>query len=446
MSLDLFVFLPREIEMRNLLVSLKKDNGFTLIELSIVILIVGILVAPLLQLYQNYLIRKEIQLTKDNVTTVASGIPVVRDRYPCPSDRSLGPQDANFGREQCNLAAIPLCSTAGLQGICRVQSAFDRDNNGTNDEIVIGGVPLVYYTQYTGTTPVITSASTKLTPYVDGTNYVDAWDNKLTYAVVANVMNPDRLNPTTVAYQRITSDFKAGVISAIDENGNPTAGINDNALFVIVSHGKDGLGSFSRLGRANDNCPATARGENCDEDTTFMQGIFISEGTTPYDDISKFYIKPEGELWVSTGLRDPGTAELLPHIRNTNIDNVGVNLTTTPSVKLEVGGAIRADSLRSNRLCGPNTTSPCFNTTLLDNIPTVNTGGTTVGTGDGICPNGQVVLALSQGRLTCGHPTFSVPLSDVGKVSRCPAPSYISGVYTNGCVACNNGVRICPAF
>lgn len=408
----------------------KKNNGFTLIELSIVILIIGILILPILELYNSYLLRKEMIVTRENVQMAVDGLSLVLNRYPCPSDRSLTSGNPNFGIEQCDLTTIPLCTVPGLQGICRATSAFDRDVNGAPDEIIIGGVPNFYYQSYSAAMVPDVATKTKV-DFVDGSTVLDGWNNKLTYAVVANVTRPNR------AAAVIQRDFKAGVISARDENGNPTAGINDNALFAVISHGKDGRGGFNYNGIGFDNCLATARGENCDEDTTFMQGIALSEGTDPFDDISKFFLIPEGELWRPTGQLDAFNRSL-PHIRNMNSNNVGINIAAAPSVKLEVGGTLRADSVRTNNVCdelGNN----CFSAASL-----FGTGmPISAGTGSsGVCTAGQVVIGISNGNIQCGRPTFTTTAA-VGTVRTCPVGKYITSVLTNSCIICNDGSKVC---
>lgn len=417
-----------------------QEKGFTLIELCIVIIIIGVLVAPLLQLYHSYLLRKEMIITRENVQTAVNGLSLVLNRYPCPSDRSLAPGAANFGIEQCDLATIPLCSTPGLQGICRTTSAFDRDASGANDEVIIGGVPLFYYQVYDSVTGAPDVSTIENVPYMQGSTVHDGWNNRLTYAVTANVTRPNRLPAV------IQRDFKAGVISALDENGNPTAGISNNALFVVVSHGKDGQGAFNNAGVSFDNCSLTSRGENCDEDTTFMQGIALSDGTGggtppftgPFDDISKFFIIPEGELWRPTGETDAYNRPL-PHIRTMNNNNVGVNITGTPTSKLEVGGTIRADSVRASNICDENGNN-CFNP------PTLFGSGMPISAGSGsagVCDVGQVITGISNGQIQCGRPSFSVPPAAVGGTRACPVSKYIVSVLTNGCIVCNDGSKVC---
>ncbi len=417
-----------------------QEKGFTLIELCIVIIIIGVLVAPLLQLYHSYLLRKEMIVTRENVQAAVDGLGFIPFRYASPSNRSLVQSTPNFGLEKCDLAAIPLCSTAGLQGICRAVSAFDKNGDTSYDEVIIGGVPMFYYETYNLSTGLPTLTSLRKVDYLNPTNIIDSWNNKLTYAVTANITRPNRSQIVT------RMDFKAGVISAINEvNGNPTAGISDNALFVVVSHGKDGQGAFNNSGLSNNNCSTTGRGENCDEDTTFMQGL-ITEGTGgtapytgPFDDISKFYIAPEGEVWRSTGTRNASN-QALPHIRNMNTNNIGVNI-TAPTSKLDVGGTIRADSVRASKICDENGNN-CFNP------PTLFGSGMPISAGSGsagVCDVGQVITGISGGQIQCGHPSFSVtPTSIFPIVRTCPAGKFIVSVITDGCIICNDGSKRCP--
>lgn len=409
-------------------------HGFTLVELSIVILIAGILMLPLIQMYDSYVVRKKLIVTKENVQDAVNGLSLVLNRFPCPSDRSIPPGAPNHGIEQCDLASIPLCTTAGLQGICRATSTFDRDGDLVNDDIIIGGVPLNYYGSYVAGVPQPLSITR--VAFMDGTKILDGWGNQLTYAVVASITQPNRDAPV------IQRDYKAGVISARDENNNPTAGINDNALFVVFSHGQDGRGAFNYHAVPFDNCPTTARGENCDEDTTFMQGIALSDGTDPFDDISKFYIMPEGELWRPTGELDPLNRPL-PHIRNMNSDNVGVNLSSSPTNKLEVGGTIRADSVRTNNICD-ETGSNCFSAATI-----FGTGmPITAGTGSaGVCGTGEIVIGISNGSMQCGYPTFNAVDTAGHPVTTgtrtCPVGRYVTSVLTNSCIICSDGSKVC---
>jgi prepilin-type N-terminal cleavage/methylation domain-containing protein len=177
--------------------------GFTLVEMAIVILIMGILLVPILEAYSHYIKEKRIEDTRENIAAVTSGISGFQDvqaRLPCPADATLGPGAANFGKEfdvNCNPAAIGLTAagmcTAG-NGICLV--AGQRNLGGAagatdaNELVLIGAVPIVSMRDQ-GVSERTAVAN-------------DAWGRKLTYAVTASLTQ--RRLPTLPMSER--SGFK----------------------------------------------------------------------------------------------------------------------------------------------------------------------------------------------------------------------------------------------
>lgn len=407
----------------------KKPNqsGFTLIELSIVIIIVGLLVAPLLSLYHTTEIQKKINITKENISTSVTGISTFSPvRLPCPSDRSLGPDDPQYGFEQCNLATIPTCTT-GLEGICKTNGSRDADGVGGVDLVIIGGVPFRY----------MAGPNVRFIPNVHNENTMDGWNNKLTYAVSAKLMDPTKTSSQT--------DFKLGVIAAVDENGNPTAGIgtydldnldgdNDietgrdgDAQFVVLSSGPSGRGAFTLTGAQPKGCPASTvvEYENCDNDFTFVQGLGSTEasGNSFIDDYSHFYIESSGDLWY---ILPDGSNAPSPHINNLNSNFVGIN-TTSPSERLDVNGNIMATTVKGNNYCD-KTNSMCMPATYLS--PSRR------------CSTGQVVIGYKNGNVVCSKVTLNLPGGYTG--ANCPGgANWVQGVTTDGCVLCTDGNKYC---
>jgi prepilin-type N-terminal cleavage/methylation domain-containing protein len=79
-------------------------RGFTLIEMAIVIMIIGLLVASLMPLYGLYQKQQEISNTEVNVTVAISAIGTFRSlhgRYPCPASLTQDRNDPLYGREDC---------------------------------------------------------------------------------------------------------------------------------------------------------------------------------------------------------------------------------------------------------------------------------------------------------------------------------------------------------
>src|SRR5687768_8735206 len=107
----------------------QRPRGFTLIEFAIVMLISGLLIVPLLQLYTQYTMQKVWNDTKAHVDlarTVVIDYQLNNNRYPCPADRTLPRTDPNYGREdrdpvsgKCNVALAVGAGACDGQKACR---------------------------------------------------------------------------------------------------------------------------------------------------------------------------------------------------------------------------------------------------------------------------------------------------------------------------------------
>jgi prepilin-type N-terminal cleavage/methylation domain-containing protein len=388
-----------------------QSKGFTLLELSLVITIIGLIAIPLLQYYKIFLINEQMIKTKDNIAEAATAIQIFGLRYPCPSDRSLSPTDANYGMEQCT--GMPDCDGSGTQGICIANGNRDIDSSSTigdipEEQIIIGGIPSKNF-------------AGEAIEKMKASYMIDGWGSKMTYAVGVSLSDPSKSNKN--------NDFNMGVIGAISEHNLPTAGVSNDAQFVIVSHGKDGAGSFTLEGTSKPCSAAPVKqAENCNDDGTFMQalGAYEGAGNLYYDDASYFYTQSAGELWYV--LTDSGKNQS-PHINNINTQNIGIN-TATPSEKLHVNGTIKADTIRTDAICN-NDGSQCLNPAV-GNIP-YSGGGS-------LCPTGQIVSSIENGTTNCAFPDFSNQLT-VNRTATCPAGHYITTIKSNGHIICTDGVE-----
>lgn len=393
------------------------SSGFTLIEMTIVILIVGLLMVPLTQMYSLYINEKRVMTTESSMENSIRSLALFSPkRFPCPSDRSLPPNHVNYGYEQCT--GIPTC-TAAYQGICRVAGTRDTDidADALPDPVLIGGVP--FRTRV--------GAVTVPLPLLNSSDTLDGWNRKLTYAV------SERL--TDAAKTGSLQDFKYGVIGAIDEHGNPTAGIAavGDAQLVVLSHGSTGNGAFSENGVAIP-CAATGQDrENCDNDNVFIEalGQYGANDANFFDDHVQFYLERSGSLWAS--LTD-AAGQPTAHLNNMNTDNVGVNL-ASPGAKLDVSGTLRADTVRADTYCNKAGTS-CFPT---DYFGATKTSGALINK----CGTGSIMTGISSLQVQCAKPTLNLPPAYPG-LSCTGAGNWVRGVLTNGCIICTNGVKLCP--
>lgn len=375
------------------------NDGFTLIELAIVIVIIGLMVIPLLKMYEIYMIKEKMLITEENIDKARIPISLSYGRYPCPSDRSLKPTDPNYGREKCT--GISDCTSYSSQGICRATGLRDADGDGNNDTIVIGGIPFL-------------DESGNPISSMQASYTIDSWGNKMTYAVTENLMKTQADTSNT---------FKLGVVSAINEHGNPTAGTNDDAQYAILSHGKDGEGAFSIEGQYRPCVAGKTESENCDNDSVFVSALGFYEGSSAkyYDDTSYFYIRAPGYLWYNL---ISGAGDISPHINNSNTGNVGVN-TTNPQYKLDVSGDISAKTTRTDELCDENGTN-CIAASDFNDL--------------GTCPAGQLVTAIENKTVKCDYPKLTVSSG----TAQCATGKFITAILTNGCIICNDNSKVCP--
>lgn len=421
--------------MRHSAITHHKSAGFTLIELAIIILIAGILIIPLVQLYANYLIEKDIDTTKTRIVDAGRAISLSSTiRYPCPSDRSLTPTNANYGVDVCSiagftLAGVPDCNTTGAeQGICKTPGARDTDDDadttaGNNNEFVlIGGVPL----KVGGTT----------IGGVSGSNIIDAWGKQLNYAVSFTSARPNRSEGFT--------RFKNGVIRVQDEFGNNTAGTNNDAQFVIYSSGPDRVGGFEERSGVRNNCIlGRVDSENCDGDNTFAESLAHFEGTLHYDDYMYVQTDQSANLWLVV---PDGTALNLPtaHIQTIPKGDVGIN-TTTPGasppsgteVRLDVNGNIVADTVRTREICkkdGTNCMSLEWNASFFGSQKTSVTGGVR-----NDCNDGEVITSIGNNQVACSKANVTL----TGTQVLCPVTTWVEQILTDGRIKCTGGV-ICP--
>lgn len=359
---------------------MRNQKGFTLIEIAIVLIIVGILIVPLMRMYHIYKQDRLWNETKSNVVLAQAALTNFyfdNFRYPCPADPTLGPGDLNYGKEDC----AGVTATTGR----------DADRDSTNDGVLVGALPF---------------ADIGISQH----EMQDGWNRKLGYAVTTRLTN------------MMTFDDRLGAVLMVDENNvdlipPPAAPAPASAAHLSVySHGEDGRGAYTVSGalyRACAGAGVSADRENCDNDGTIMQsrrGLSMALTSQYYDDYADYMMSTTSALWSQI----PST----PDIMNRNTGNIGIN-TNAPSERLDVVGNIRASGeIHSNDICNA-AGGDCF--------PAEAIGGTS-----GIirCPLGQAMTGISNANEQCA--TISFP-STVPAVT---CPNYVRGINSDGSLEC----------
>ncbi|MCE9508458.1 MAG: tail fiber domain-containing protein [Alphaproteobacteria bacterium] len=237
-------------------------RGFTLIELSIVMAIVGALVAGFLGAYKVMIAQEYLKTTKDRMNHIQqamvryqTAIGNTNQHLPCPAPLRAIPSAANFGME--DVVAGETCSTTAPSAPTLTDTFRATDillPAGTNT-VRVGGVPWK-------------------TLGLNEQDSYDSWGSRFLYAVSENLADPA---PAPA--------YSAG-IPVITIKGPSGTALPTPMPFVLISFGKSRFGSVTTEGKSSPiACPAvgTPEGDNCDwatPNTTFGERTY-SEASDP---------------------------------------------------------------------------------------------------------------------------------------------------------------------
>lgn len=262
----------REVEiMRNF----HKNNGFTLIELSLVIVVIGLLVVGITQMFLTVQSAAKHKATETNIQIIREALKehVIHYGYlPCPASRGSALGSAEFGAPtNCSSSTVAIGNC--VNGYC-VQAGrmFDHDDDITTPNqpmrVRVGDVP-------------IRALNLPFSQMVDGNQY------RLTYAVT------EYLAQNKNNYKKY-----GGGIEIIDDSGTSVVIPPATVKYVVLSHGKSGGGAYTYAdGKLVSSCPSDlSKGKdfnNCNYDTD-PQAVFTMSsyseaiGSNHYDDVISF--------------------------------------------------------------------------------------------------------------------------------------------------------------
>jgi len=295
---------------------IKDQKGMTLIDVAIMLLIIGILTAPMMQAYNIWKMQNIFDNNTAHFTTASNAIDnfyFTNDHYPCPADPTLGPQSAAYGEAVVDAA-----------GNCTI--GIDPTNR-----IATGSLPF---------------KNLKMTP----DESLDSSNNKIVYAVtlaLANPATPFNNNNGRIEVMRVPD--------ANDDDVPDSAAAQDTPQryhFLLLSLGPNGRGAHNEAGQEVAQCanavstpgggggggPVTQT-ENCDGDLKFVDSRFMKDtGATGNKFDDQIFDGYESDNSAPSRIWDTAT----------NPDNLGSkNLyigigVSQPEHELEVAGNIRA--------------------------------------------------------------------------------------------------------
>ena len=368
------------------------NRGFTLVEMSIVFTISGILLTMAIETGKPLYIKKKLFETRHAIDTIVDATNKyfgTYGRYPCVASMSAAPDNPAYGvATDCTDHSVP-------PGTCNADYCVAIRTMGippVAHRVRIGSVP--FRDLHNGLLDAARGFLLYSPPYPIGAeDTIDSYKNRFTSAV-----------PETQATDNYSQN--GGAIRVHDEFNHI---LHDTGDYVLVSHGRNGIGARTFYGTPTTPC-ATAVGldqENCNMGWSFVDALRSdAAGPTYYDDTLVYRTWLSYFLWNIT----PANAD---NIHNMNTGNVGIGL-TNPLEKLHLknGGIIATGNLRSNNICD-DTGHDCFSADII--------GGTALPA----CPPGQALEGIAHSAGNC-KPTLNADNSET-----CGPHKFVNGFQYN---------------
>ncbi|MFM2041489.1 MAG: hypothetical protein RLY86_65 [Pseudomonadota bacterium] len=210
----------------------RREAGFSLIELAIVIAIVGLISVTGLNLLAGSVRATQTRTTQDRLDLATEAILafyMANNRLPCPADGDLAPGDTGYG------------TALGAPGACTITGI--TSDNGVLPWRTLG---------------------------LPDQSSMDGWNRLLGYRVSPELTAAPATTPVTMPLVRYQGETTGGI---------PTA-------FVVMSHGRNGLGAWLPVGnRAAQATASTNELENLDDNTVLIARAQTPPAGETYDDI-----------------------------------------------------------------------------------------------------------------------------------------------------------------
>ena len=391
--------------MRGSMKQISDDNlirGYTLIQLAVAIMILGLMIAPAAVLYNNYKKTTDFENTYKNVSASVDNIQLRRSTlgaYPCPAPIDAARDDAAYG------GALSDCpgtgSTAIATGTCENGICVEAGRGG--ERVLVGAVPFREL-------------------QLDEMRSYDAYGSRLLYSVTEAQTDEDTFNPM------------AGAIYIAGENGESVIEPEGGASFIVLSPGRNHVGGYTMDGVLRQSCAGVGRDRaNCNPGfeggTPKAEARYVAAfessvpGTNFFDDQLSYFTQVETPYWRPTTNNQNDIQDLSPNNVGIGNDDPAAEMTITSgaSDSLRV-----SDALIANQIC--NESGECFEPSTFTTDPKIKCG-----------PNEHMV-GIKDGEADCRPDTTPVTV-------KCPAGQVLKGVDpTNGKPICSTApLKSCPA-
>lgn len=223
------------------------SKGFTLIEVALAVLIIGLIMTPLLALYNAQYKQRMINESQgrlDDIGRILDNYVQNNDRYPIPASFLTSEADTDHGAEGVTPDTCPDVTT---NGFCLFDNGTAAD---PSDDIYIGAVPFAELR-------------------MEADLALDTWGNKIIYAVA-------RVQTDTATFNILGSDVISAL--ALDATTNLPEPEYPNELDVFLfSAGQMGKGAYSAEGILVADCIDLGQPEYEDENCDFDDSIFMAD-------------------------------------------------------------------------------------------------------------------------------------------------------------------------
>lgn len=378
-----------------------KSGGYTLIELAVVMIVVGLIITPLMTLYNNNK-KKEILDTQtvhmNEVLRTLGEYRVMYGHYPCPASLTAAPGTAEYGHESdCTDTSIAPGGCAG--GLCvknSVRTVTLVDGSTITPRVRIGAVPF----RALG---------------LDDTSSYDGYSARMVYAVTEILTDKASFNAAAGGVDIVDGQAVAKTILPVAGSGH----------FVLISMGPNKAGAYSRDGVLQNDCPGntTLENLNCSTDgDAIFRATAYSEANNEnhFDDTVQYFARTDVSPWE---LVPDGPGGPMIHATLLATGGVGVKVAAdsnfTEAVIIQ-GDARARDGAKAQSYCvdGNITASGCMSPTLIAGDPAMGGGM--------VCPIGQYMVGVRNGQVEC--------VDEI--VQKCPAGEVMTGVNADRTIKC----------